>query len=102
MKEKRPEFTWTFITNHAAILHRIVQDPIVTARDLSMAVGITERAVRKIIAELMSEGYIRKTKEGRRVRYAVNHDVPLRHKTQRDKAVGDLLNLLSSMDKKPT
>lgn len=85
---------WTFLTNHALVLSFLANQPLITARELSMEIGITERAVRKIIADLDIQGYIKKTKEGRRVRYIINPKIPLRHKTQRNKAVGDLLKVL--------
>lgn len=85
---------WTFITNHAAVLTIIDKQPSITAREIAEAVGITERAVRKIIADLEADGYIRKKKEGRRVRYTVHPEMTLRHRTQRDKVVGSLLAVL--------
>ena len=101
MKETANEPKWTFITNHAVVLSRISHDPVITAGNLAEIIGITERAVRRIISELHREGYILKFKEGRRVRYAINHDSPLRHKALREKAVGDLLQILGSMESKP-
>jgi DNA-binding transcriptional ArsR family regulator len=91
---------WTFVTNHAVVLSFVAHHPSITARDLSLEIGITERAVRRIIAELEAGGYIAKKKEGRRVRYRIKPDVPLRHSSHRDKAVGDLLGVLSWRDKK--
>ena len=85
---------WTFLTNHAIVLIFLAKQPSITARALSLEIDITERAVRKIIADLDEQGYIRKNKEGRRVRYNINPEMPLRHKTQRDKAVGHLLRVL--------
>ena len=85
---------WTFVSNHAVVLSYIGRHPSITARDLSVEIGITERAVRRIIAELESGGYIGKAKEGRRVRYTINPRLSMRHKTQTDKIVGDLLNVL--------
>ena len=85
---------WTFITNHAAVLSIVNEHPRITARDIAGMVGITERAVRKIIADLESGGYIAKKKEGRRVKYTVNSELTLRHRSQRDKGVGSLLAVL--------
>ncbi len=85
---------WTFVTNHAIVLSYIGRHPSITARELAVEIGITERAVRRIIAELDSGGYIAKAKEGRRVRYTINPRLALRHKTQSDKIVGDLLYVL--------
>ncbi len=86
---------WTFITNHAVVLSFVSTHPSITARELALNVGITERAVRKIIRDLELEGYILKEKEGRRVRYSVEPHLPLRHSSQRDKVVGGLLEVLA-------
>ena len=91
---------WTFLTNHSLVLSFLSRRTMITARELSLEIGITERAIRKIIADLEKEGYIVKKKEGRRVRYSINPRIPLRHKTQRDKAVGQLLDVLSGKAKK--
>ena len=85
---------WTFLTHPALILRLLTKQPNITARELSAVIGITERAVRKIIADLYDTGYIYKKKEGRRIRYHINPDLPLRHDTQRDIAVGDFLEAL--------
>jgi DNA-binding transcriptional ArsR family regulator len=85
---------WTFLTNHALILSFLAMHVSITARQLAMEIGITERAVRKIIADLQAEGYILKEKEGRRVRYSINPRLPLRHETHRDKEVGNILKVL--------
>ena len=82
---------WTFLTNHALVLLYLANHPRITARELSMLVGITERAVRKIIADLEAESYISKEREGRRVRYSINSKLPFRHQTQRDKSIEGLL-----------
>jgi len=86
--------TWTFVTNYAVVLTYLAKHPSITARQLALEVGITERSVRTIIADLEAEGYIVKAKEGRGVRYSVRTALPLRHSTQRDTQVGKLLSLL--------
>jgi DNA-binding transcriptional ArsR family regulator len=82
---------WTFITKHAVLLSLIARHPRITARELATLLGITERAVRKIIADLYTAGYIGKKREGRGVRYSINPDLPLRQDTHREFAVGDML-----------
>ena len=89
--------SWTFITNHAVVLTYLGKHPTITARQVALEIGITERAVRTIIDDLEAEGYIVKAKEGRRSRYSVNAGLPLRHSTQSDKQVGQLLKLLGSV-----
>jgi len=85
---------WAFLTNHALVLIYIAHHPRVTARDLSNAIGITERTTRKIIADLLEAGYITKKREGRRNRYRINPDLSLRHPGYQATAVGDLLQAL--------
>ena len=82
------------LTNHALVLNFLARHPSITAYELSSKIGITERAVRKIIADFDTEGYIFKEKEGRRVRYQINSRMPLRDRTQQGMIVGDFLKAL--------
>ena len=88
--------TWGFITNHAAVLIIVAQRPTVTAREISQHLGITERAVLRIVAELDDAGYIERTRQGRTNIYAVNQELPLPGPVLKDVAVGDLLDVLGS------
>ena len=85
---------WKFLTNHALVLCLIAQQPRITAREISTTVNITEKATRNIIKDLETDGYITKKREGRRLRYTVYTDLPLRHEMQQDRAIGDLLEVL--------
>ena len=85
---------WAFLTNHAIVLFFLAKQPLITGRELSRLIGITERSVRNIISDLESEGYIKGSKEGRQVRYKTNLHLPLRHHTQKDKAIRILLEAL--------
>jgi biotin operon repressor len=85
---------WTFLTNHGLVLSVLAKYPRITGRELAATVGITERATRKIISDLETEGYITKKKEGRGIRYHINPDLPMRHETYEDTAIGDLLKAL--------
>ena len=85
---------WTFITRHAVALSLIAKRPRITALELATAMGVTERAVRKIIADLAAAGYISKKREGRGVRYRINPDLSLRQDTHLEIAIGDLLKSL--------
>lgn len=85
---------WRFLTNHGLVLSYISRHPRITARDLADAIGITERATRKIIADLLDTGYITKKREGRRSHYRVNPDLTLRHPSHGETAIGDLLQVL--------
>ena len=85
---------WAFLTNHAIVLSFLAKHPLITGRVLSRLIGITERSVRNITSDLDSAGYIKRSKEGRQVRYKINLDLPFRHHTQRDKAIRILLEAL--------
>jgi len=85
---------WMFLTNHARVLILLANLPKITARDLSTMIGITERAVRNIIADLEAEGYIEKSKEGRRLNYKIHSELSFRHPTQKDQSIKALLKAL--------
>ena len=93
---------WTFITNHGLVLGYIARNPSSTARVIAQAVGITERTTHKIIAELAEAGYISRKKMGRKNQYQINPDLPLRHPSHGEVAVGDLLQLLAWKKVDPT
>lgn len=86
--------TWTFLTNHAQVLLCVASNPHITARDIAGVVGITERAVQRIVDDLERAGYLRRHREGRKNHYDVDLDQPFRHPAQRGRTVRDLFNLL--------
>ncbi len=85
---------WTFLTNHAHVLLCLAHDPEIRLRDVATRVGITERAAQRILADLEAEGYVTAERVGRRNRYAVHPEIPLRHPIEEHQAVGVLLRLL--------
>lgn len=85
---------WTFLTNHGHVLLSIAADPTARLRDLAERVGITERAVQRIIAELEEAGYLTHEREGRRNVYRIRAQLPLRHPVERHKKVAVLLALV--------
>jgi predicted transcriptional regulator len=87
--------TWLFLTNHALVLYHLARKPLITAREVAAAIGITERAVRKIIADLDTARYINKAKEGRRVRYTINPVRSLRHSNHVEVPILDFLKVLA-------
>lgn len=87
--------SWTFLTNHGHVLVCIATDPEVRGRDIAARVGITERAAQTIITDLVSEGYVTRTRVGRRNRYRVNPDTPLRHPCEQPHSIGELLRLVA-------
>lgn len=86
---------WTFLTNHAHVLRCLATDPEVRLRDVAQIVGITERAAQRIVMELEGAGYLERERVGRRNRYRLHADQPLRHPMDRDHHVNELLAVLS-------
>lgn len=84
---------WTFLSNHAYVLICIAADPETRMRDVAGRIGITERAVQRIVSELEEAGFLTVTRVGRRNRYEVNGDMPLRHPIAGQRTVADLIDL---------
>ncbi len=82
------------MTNHGHVLACIAADPSARLRDIAATVGITERAVAQIISELEQAGYLTKTRVGRRNRYEVHAELPLRHPLHRHHTIGELIRVL--------
>lgn len=87
--------SWTFLTNHAHVLLILAKSPSERIRDIASVVGITERAVQRIIVELEADGYLEHIREGRRNVYKVFSDKPLRHSVERHRKVHDLIKLIN-------
>jgi DNA-binding MarR family transcriptional regulator len=90
---------WTFVTNHGLVLLCIANDADTRMSDVADRVGITERAVQSIVADLVEAGYLAKTRRGRRNHYEINSTLPLRHLETEHRAVGDLLALLTAHER---
>jgi hypothetical protein len=88
---------WTFLTNHAHVLVCLAEEPDVRGRDIATRVGITERAAQAIVADLVADGYVTRSREGRRNRYLVHPEAPLRHPLESDHTVGELLITLGRL-----
>ncbi|MBC7809270.1 MAG: winged helix-turn-helix transcriptional regulator [Akkermansiaceae bacterium] len=85
---------WTFFTNHAHVLVCLAGDGEMRLRDVAVKVGITERAVQRIVMELEEGKIIVRVRDGRRNHYTIDHTMPLRHPIESHRTVGDLLRLV--------
>lgn len=88
--------SWTFLTNHSHVLVCLARDPSVTMRQVAEEVGVTERAVQRIVGELEEEGYLVRHREGRRNVYALHLDRPLRHPLESGTMVRALLDAVTA------
>jgi DNA-binding transcriptional ArsR family regulator len=91
-----PSPAWTFLSNHGHVLVCIARDSDIRVREIAQAVGITERAVQRILGELEEAGVIERTRNGRRTHYAINLSKPLRHPMEAEHSIGELMRLVAS------
>lgn len=89
---------WTFLSNHGHVLVCLARDPEARLRDVAQAVGITERAVQKIVADLEAAGVLVRERTGRRNRYQLDYERPLRHPLESHRTVGSLLGMVLSSE----
>lgn len=85
---------WSLITRHGQVLSYIARHPRSTAREIAMALGITERTAQKIIGDISDAGYITRRKQGRRNIYRINPELTLSHPSHGEFVIGDLLQVL--------
>jgi MarR family len=88
--------SWTLLTGHGHVLVEIARNPDARIRDISAVVGLTDRTVQAIVADLEDAGYLTRTRTGRRTRYTVDHDSLFRHSAQEGLRVGPFLELLAA------
>jgi DNA-binding IclR family transcriptional regulator len=89
---------WTLLTGHGHVLVEIARSPTSRIRDISAVVGLTERTVQVIVADLEAAGYLTRTRIGRRTRYRVNRDNLFRHSAQEGHQIGPFLDLLAAAE----
>jgi hypothetical protein len=87
--------SWSLLTGHGHVLVEIARHPDARIRDISPVVGLTERTVQAIVADLEAAGYLTRTRIGRRTRYTVNPDSPFRHSAQEGLRIGPFLDHLT-------
>ncbi|MBN2343054.1 MAG: MarR family transcriptional regulator [Deltaproteobacteria bacterium] len=85
---------WTFLTNHAHVLLCIAKNPEFRLRDIADVVGITERAVHRIVTDLAEAGFIDTTRDGRCNVYVMHPEKRLRHPIEAHRQVADLIRLI--------
>ena len=89
--------SWTLLSHHAHLLLALDRDPDYTIDQLAQILGITSRSVVNLINDLVDDGYLSKTKDGRNNHYEINRQAPLRHSTSRGKTVGELISALGEL-----
>lgn len=90
-----PEAHWAVLTNHGLVLITIARNRDARVRDIADAVGITERATQAILRDLDRDGYIERSRVGRRNRYSIRRRAVLPHALLQPSTVGDLVDALA-------
>jgi hypothetical protein len=94
---ERPEHAsgrWTFLTNHSHVLIVLWRHPSMVLREVAASIGITERAVQRIIVDLQEGGFIQRDKVGRQNHYRIIRGRHLRHAVEAHCTIGDLLRII--------
>ena len=87
---------WTFLTNHFHVLIQLHSNPSLVLREVARQIGITERAVQRIISDLEEGNIIERQRVGRKNHYRINLEEPLRHPLESNHTIGELLDLIIS------
>lgn len=90
---QKNQIGWTLLSNHGHVLICLARDPSMRLRDVAMQVGITERAVQRIVADLSHAGFLEITKTGRCNSYEIPMNAPMKHPLESDCSIGELLKL---------
>ncbi len=91
----KPHSPWTFLSNHAHVLIVLHSEPDLVLREVASRVGITERAVQRIVQELEEEGYLTRERVGRRNHYVIARGKHLRHPVEAHCTIDQVLTLVS-------
>ena len=97
-KENSPEGRppWTIFSNHAHVLVCIARNPEETVREIARKVGITERAVHRILGDLEEAEVITRERNGRRNSYTLSLDRPLRHPLEANTTIAEVIKVIES------
>ena len=85
---------WTFLTNHGHVLIILSRNPDIRISELSEQTGISQRQVSNILRDLYESGYLTKQREGRRNTYKIRANAPLRHESNKEHTVNELIKIL--------
>jgi DNA-binding Lrp family transcriptional regulator len=85
---------WTFFSNHFLVLVSVAGDPDLRVRDIADRVGITERATQAILSDLVADGYVERSRIGRRNRYKIRRGAGFRHPLTTGTTVGEVIDVV--------
>lgn len=77
-------------------LLEVNRTPNATVRELAERLSLTERQVHRVLDDLVTSGYVRRTRVGRRNHYSIDPSGPMRHPSVAHHEVGKLISIFSS------
>lgn len=86
---------WTLFSNHGHVLFCLTRDSEARLRDVATDVGITERAVQKIVRDLQDADMVSVKKIGRRNSYRIHKNTSLRHDLESACTLKDLIKVIN-------
>lgn len=89
MKDKKNQ--WNVLSNHGLVLICLHNYEGYPMRLIAQVIGITERAVQRIISDLEQFEYITREKVGRKNKYKIRKEASLRHAVSGHCTVGQFL-----------
>lgn len=87
---------WTFLTSHGFVLLAVAREPDATVRQIAGEAGVTERQAHRVLADLVQDGYVVRSRVGRRNSYRVNTEGAMRHPFLEGRSIGELLGALAA------
>jgi len=85
---------WNFLTAHAQALLLVAKQPSVTTSEIASAIGVTRSRVHTVMVNLVADGYISKSRDGREFRYQINPNMWLSDEKHRELEICDYLGSL--------
>jgi DNA-binding transcriptional ArsR family regulator len=101
MRQASSSPRWTFLTNHGHVLLCLARSPELRLRDVAEQVGVTERAVQRIVADLEEGGYLTRHRSGRQNAYEIDSERPMRHPIEARSTVRALIALVGAPRQRP-
>lgn len=95
---KREPAACKILTNHGHVLRHLHAHPDEPLRKVALAIGVTERAVQIIVADLEAAGYLSRRKVGRQNQYTLETARLLQHPLEQSHSVGSFLNWAHPME----
>ena len=83
---------WSCLSNYGLVLVALGDGGAVRLRDIAEQVRLTERAVQRILSELVDANLIRRERQGRRNLYRINRQRALCHPLEAHRTVGELID----------